>query len=177
MLKMKSKILKATVIFLILAGGLIEMSQGRTREFLAQATEELKFLFRIEITGGIIGLNKELLIGEDSEAILIDKKGRGEKRFKIPLQELEEFKNYLYSMKEGRIGEPYPDCFIYGITSGERSVVIYPPIGEQIPEVIELIKLINKWIEREAQDEDKDLWNPDFFTIINLDNTRSTGGC
>lgn len=101
-------------------------------------------LFKIGIQGGIVGINREILIKGNGEALFVDKKEKEKRLFNIDKQELKEFNELLHKINNKIVGEPYPDCFAYKIQSGEKEVIIYPSPEKQAPEII---KLINKWLE------------------------------
>lgn len=103
------------------------------------------FLFKIEISGGIMGLNEEILIKNDGNMIFLDKRKNDKRELKIPLNEIKGFENIFYQIKEKEIGKPYPDCIIYKISSKEKRIVTIPsPIIQKGPP-LKLLKLINKW--------------------------------
>ncbi len=91
-----------------------------------------------------MGLNREILIKENGEALFVDKKEKERKLFNISEKELKEFNELFHKINNKIVGKPYPDCFIYKIQSKDKEVIIYPPVEKQVPEII---KLINKWIE------------------------------
>ncbi|MFN3967263.1 MAG: hypothetical protein ACK4JE_06175, partial [Endomicrobiia bacterium] len=85
---------------------------GCANKFVKNKSDE-KILFKIEIQGGIMGVNREILIKENGEALFVDKKEKERKLFNISEQELKEFNELFHKINSKIVGEPFPDCFIY----------------------------------------------------------------
>jgi len=109
---------------------------------------------RIRYFGTILGFQEEILVGEDGEAKYSSHKLRLEKRFRIPLSEIEEFRKQILSLPTniGEIGEAYPNCAVYDIVLIENDVVtrrvkIIPNKRILIEQgLLRLITLMNKWL-------------------------------
>lgn len=104
---------------------------------------EEALLFQIEISGGIMGLFKKILINSNGATIILDEKGQ--RKISIPFNELKEMEKLFYQISEEKIGEEYPDCIIYKIKKEEKIVIIIPTPDVENESALRLIKLINNW--------------------------------
>lgn len=118
-------------------------------------TEDGEFLFRININGGFMGLNEEILIKKDGVGIFVNKKENKEWRLKIPLKELKEFEAHFLRLSKKKIGTPYPDCLFYKIESPRKSVIIIPPPHEVKEPFSKLLILINRWKSLTLQEDNR----------------------
>lgn len=114
--------------------------------FLTHEEEQGDFLFKIEISGGIMGINREILINKDGNALFLDKKTKEKREFIISPKEIKEFEILFYRIKKKEIGKPYPDCIFYKISSREKSIIIIPSPNMRNESFLKLLEFINKWL-------------------------------
>lgn len=93
-----------------------------------------------------MGLNEEMIIKANGQAIYWDKKSRVRREFTLAIKEIQELQVLVSQLSEKRVGKEYPEAIIYKIKTKGKIITIIPSPDKESERILPLIRLINKWV-------------------------------
>lgn len=127
----------------------IEVTRGEVVEGLPAG-----IVLRIRRTGGIVGLDQELMVMQDGASYYLDRKSRRHSRFELDAAQVEGTLEKLKALPhKEEFGNPVPDCFIYSIIfldKGDFREVRFYDV-DLPPEAAEVLRGIRAWFEEKPK--------------------------
>ncbi len=123
----------------------LEVEESREVEGLPRGV-----VLRVQLTGGIAGFNRELLVTEEGSALLLDRKLRQHSRFKVETKVLGEILKRIHPLSGQELGQPIPDGLSYTLNFWEGGKIRHLIIHQETApgELKPVLEALSGWFFR-----------------------------